>query len=122
MATVVKTGKNGIDEELHAVTRRTILATQALYNRTIFFYLESFVGPLAVLDAKKNDLHRNGTPDERPGTNQEWLTCAETHTLDTKTHPDPLHPLSETLPSARTMPVSLRRVAINHATRKVKSW
>ncbi len=120
--TVVKTVKIGIHKELHAVKRQAILAARALYNRTIMFYLEFFVGHLAVLDAKKKDPRRDGTPDERPWTNQEWLTFAETHTLDTKTHPYPLHPLIETLPSARTIPVSLRRAAINHATRKVKSW
>ncbi len=42
--------------------------------------------------------------------------------FDTKTHPDPLHSLRETLPSARTMPVSLRRAAINHAIGTMKSW
>jgi hypothetical protein len=86
------------------------------------FYLEFFVGPLAVLDAKKNDPHSNGTPDARPGTNQQRLPSAQTHTLDAKTHPYSLHPLIEILPCARRMPISLRRAAINHAARKVKSW
>ncbi len=119
---MVKTVKIGIHKGVHAVKRQAILATQALYNQTIAFYLEFFVGHLAVRDAPKEDRRRDGTPYERPWTNQELLTFAETHTLDTQAHPQPLQPLIESLPSARTMPVSLRRAAINHAIGKVKAW
>jgi IS605 OrfB family transposase len=122
MATVVKTVKIGIHKELHAVKRQAILATQVLYNQTIAFYMDFFVGHLAVLDEKKEDRRRDGTVYDRLWTNQELLTFAEVHTLDTKAHPHPLQPLIENLPSARTMPVSLRRAAINHAIGKVKSW
>ncbi|MCY0882207.1 MAG: hypothetical protein OWS74_09445 [Firmicutes bacterium] len=122
MAMVVKTVKIGIHKELHAVKRQAILATPALYNQTIAFYMDFFVGHLAALDAKKAVHRKDGTPYERPWTNQELLTFAKTHTLDTKAHPHPLQPLNESLPSARTMPVSLRRAAINHAMGKVKSW
>jgi hypothetical protein len=73
----VKTVKIGIHKELHAGKRQAILATQALCNQTIAFYLEFFVGHLAVLDAKKTDHRKDGTPYEWPWTNQEWLTFAE---------------------------------------------
>ncbi len=122
MATLVKTVKIGIHKELHTVKQQTILATQALYTQTIAFYMDFFVGHLAVLNAKKEDHRRDGTAYERSWTNQELLTFAEVHTLDTKAHPHPLQPLIESLPSARTMPVSLRRAAINHAIGKVKAW
>lgn len=122
MPMLVKTVKIGVHKELHAVKQQSILATQALYNQTMAFYMEFFVGHVAVLDAKKEARHKNGTPYERMWTNQELLAFAERHTLDTKTHPHPLQPLMESLPSARTMPVSLRRAAINHAIGKVKSW
>ena len=84
--------------------------------------MEFFVGHLAVLDARKEVHRKDGTPYERSWKNQELLTFAEVHTLDTKAHPHPLQSLIESLPSARTMPVSLRRAAINHAIGKVKSW
>ncbi|MCL4318776.1 MAG: transposase [Firmicutes bacterium] len=122
MPMLVKTVKIGIHKEVHAVKQQAILATQALYNQTIAFYIEFFVGHIAVLDAKKEARRKNGTPYERSWTNQELLTFAEMHTLDTKAHPHPLQPLIENLPSVRTMPVSLRRAAINHAIGKVKSW
>ncbi len=122
MATLVKTVKIGLPKELHAVKRQAILATQNLYNQTIAFYMEFFVGHLAVLDAKKEEHRRDGAAYERAWTNQELLTFAEVHTLDTKAHPRPLQPLIESLPSARAMPTSLRRAAINHAIGKVKAW
>lgn len=75
-----------------------------------------------MLDAKKSAYRQDGTPYERRWTNQELLTFAEVHTLNTPAHPDPLHPIIDHLPHARTMPVSLRRAAINHAMGKVKSW
>jgi hypothetical protein len=118
----MKTVKIGIHKEVHAVKRQAILTTQTLYNQTIAFYMEFFVGHLAILDAKKEVHRKDGTPYERPWKNQELLTFAEVHTLDTKAHPHPLQSLIESLPSARTMPVSLRRAAINQAIGKVKSW
>ena len=122
MPTLVKTVKIGIHKEVHTAKRQAILATQELYNQIIAFYMEFFVGHLAVLDAKKAVHRKDGTPYERVWTNQELLTFAEVYTLDTKAHPHPLQPLIESLPSARAMPVSLRRAAINHAIGKVKSW
>ena len=83
MPMLIKTVKIGVHKELHAVKRQAILATQALYNQTIAFYLEFFVGHVAVLDAKKAARRKNGTPYERTWTNQELLTFAEMHTLDT---------------------------------------
>ena len=53
MAILVKTVKIGIHKEVHAAKRQAILATQELYNQTIAFYMEFFVGHLAVLDTKK---------------------------------------------------------------------
>lgn len=63
--------------------------------------MDFFVAHLSVLDAKKWDHRKDGTPYERLWRNQELLTFAEIHTLDTKAHPHPLQPLIEQLPSAR---------------------
>jgi len=122
MAMVVKTIKIGIHKERHAVKQQAILTTQALSNQTIAFYREFFVGHLAVLDAKKEDHRKDGSPYERLWTNQELLTLAEQHTLATPAHPHPLMPLVETIPQAEDMPTGLRRAAINHARGNVKGW
>ncbi|RIV19636.1 transposase, partial [Alicyclobacillaceae bacterium I2511] len=73
MTMVMKTVKIGIHKELHAVKRQAILTTQTLYNQTIAFYMEFFVGHLAILDAKKEVHRKDGTPYERPWKNQELL-------------------------------------------------
>jgi len=122
MATLIKTIKLGIHKEINPGKRKAILDTQALYNQTIAFYMDFFVDHLAIFDEKKGYEKKDGTTGERPWTAQELLTFAEVHTLETKAHPHPIRPLGETLPDARTMPVSLRRAAINHAVGKVKAW
>ncbi len=122
MALVIKTITLGIHKEVNPGKRQAIVDTQALYNQTIAFYLDFFVAHRGVFDARKPYHKKDGTPSERPWTAQELLTFAEQQTLDTLAHPDPLQPLREVLPSARAMPVSLRRAAINHASGKVKAW
>ena len=122
MATVIQTITLGIHKEINPGKRQAILETQALYNQVIAFYLDFFVAHRGVFDARQPYHKKDGTLSERPWTAQELLTFAEQHTLDTLAHPDPLQPLRDVLPSARTMPVSLRRAAINHASGKVKAW
>lgn len=122
MATVIKTIKLGIHKEMNPGKRKAILDTQALYNQTIAFYMNFFVDHLAIFDERKTYEKKDGATGERPWTAQELLTFAEVHTLETKAHLCPIQPLSEVLPIARTMPVSLRRAAINHASGKVKAW
>ncbi|RIV19150.1 hypothetical protein D2Q93_13235 [Alicyclobacillaceae bacterium I2511] len=63
MTMVMKTVKIGIHKELNAVKRQAILTTQTLYNQTIVFYMEFFVGHLAMLDAKK-EVHRKKRPPQ----------------------------------------------------------
>ncbi len=122
MATVIKTIKLGIHKEMNPGKRKAILDTLTLYNQAIAFYMDFFVGHLAIFDEKEPYQKKDGVIGERPWNAQEILTFAEIHTLETRAHPHPIWPLIETSPSIRTMPTSLRRAAINHASGKVKSW
>jgi len=122
VAFIIKTIKIGIHKEMNSGKRQAIFDTQALYNQAIAFYMDFFVGHLAIFDDKKPYQKKDDTMSERPWNAQEILAFAEMHTLETKAHPHPIWPLIETAPSVRTMPTSLRRAAINHASGKVKSW
>jgi len=82
--------------------RQAIFDTQALYNQAIAFYMDFFVGHLAIFDEKKPYQKKDGVIGERPWNAQEILTFAEMHTLETKTHPHPIWPLIETAPSSGT--------------------
>ena len=119
---VTKTVKLGIHKEVHAMKRRAMTDTQELYNRVIQFYMEFFVAHLGIFEEKVPYTKKHGAPAQRNWTAQELLTFAETHTLSTGAHPEPLMPLLGAVPQAEGMPTGLRRAAINHARGKVKGW
>ena len=117
-----KTLRLGIRKDINAIKRKAIADTQTLYNRVIRFYMEFFVAHLGVFEEKVPILKKNGESAERHWTNQELLTLAETHTLSTMAHSEPLTPLVDAVPEAQMMPTGVRRAAINHASGKVKGW
>ena len=122
MVKVTKTLKLGVHKDIHAIKRQAIRDTQILYNRVIAFYMDFFVAHWGVFEEKVLILKKNGESAERHWTNQELLTLAETHTLSTMAHSEPLTPLVDAVPEAPGMPTGLRRAAINHASGKVKGW
>lgn len=84
--------------------------------------MEFFVAHLGVFEESVPILKKTGESAERHWTNQDLLTLAETPTLSTIAHSEPLTPLVNTVPEAQGMPIGLRRAAINHASGKVKGW
>ena len=104
MSYVIKTVKIGVHKEVHIGKCQAILDTQELYNQLIRFYMDFFVGHLRIFEERVPYTKKDGTEGLRPWKAEEILTFAETHTLDTKRHPQPLCPLMETMPSGRMAP------------------